>query len=245
MIRTIIDAAGFISILPTGMEEPEKVAKGMYQFPIIGAFLGFAAGIFIYLLLGSFPPMISSVLGVFFLLILTGLHHLDGLLDFGDAVMFRGTRERRIEVLHDTNTGVGGFSLGFFVILLTILIAEEYVVSGGSPVALLAVAESLSKFAMVVTAGFGIPAFEGTGSIFIETVKKSMWQLPASFLIAGTISAYVFGVEAVVLLALPLIVSLAIVRISTVLIGGVSGDVFGAVNEITRTACMLVMLWML
>ena len=44
------------------------------------------------------------------LLWMTGLHHTDGLLDFGDGVMVHGTAEHKIEVMHDQLTGAGGLS---------------------------------------------------------------------------------------------------------------------------------------
>ena len=52
---------------------------------------------------------------------MTGLHHTDGLLDFGDGVMAHGTPEHKIDVMHDQLTGAGGLSLGILTMLITAL----------------------------------------------------------------------------------------------------------------------------
>ena len=58
------------------------------------------------------PDIVAGALVFALLLWMTGLHHTDGLLDFGDGVMAHGTPEHKIDVMHDQLTGAGGLSLG-------------------------------------------------------------------------------------------------------------------------------------
>jgi adenosylcobinamide-GDP ribazoletransferase len=246
MIRALLDLFGFLTILPAGMpKDLEEVARNMFLFPIVGAVLGFLGGASVLFFSLFLPVNISSTIGFFSLLILTGLHHLDGLLDFGDALVFRGTKERRREVIHDTSTGAGGFVAGFFVTATGILATYEFILAGGRVVVFFVVSESLAKLAMVVAAGFGRVAFDGMGSVFVKTLKKSRWQILLAFIIAGMIVIPLIGTTGSILLAVSVFSALVFVWASNMLIGGISGDVFGALNEVTRVLCMLVMLWML
>ncbi|RMF91577.1 MAG: adenosylcobinamide-GDP ribazoletransferase [Methanobacteriota archaeon] len=246
MKRAFLDLLGFLTVLPAGMPERlEDVAGRMYLFPVVGGLLGLLAGFSTRLFTLFLPTTISSALGFFVLLSLTGFHHLDGLLDFGDALLFRGPMDRRIEVLHDTTTGVGGFAIGGFVTGIGVLAAYEFTSAAGNPVILFAAAETMAKTALVMAAGLGDPAFEGMGSVFTGVLKKSRWQPLAAAIIAGLLTAPAFGLKALILLATSFFSALFFVLASKRLIGGVSGDVFGALNETTRTLSMLVMLWML
>jgi adenosylcobinamide-GDP ribazoletransferase len=246
MIKSLLNAFGFLSIIPTGAVcSLEDLAKHMYLFPIVGAVLGLLGALIMTLLLQFLPASISAILGFFFLLALTGFHHLDGLLDFGDALIFTGPKKRRIEILHDSATGVGGFAAGMFVTLAGIFTTIEFVSEGGHIVVFFIVSEALAKLAMVLSASFGSSAFEGMGSVFVRTLKKSRWQVALGVIITVLITWPFLGVTSIYLIAVPFASALIFVLGSKRLIGGVSGDVFGAVNEVTRLLVMLVMLWML
>ncbi|MFQ5800737.1 MAG: adenosylcobinamide-GDP ribazoletransferase, partial [Candidatus Hydrothermarchaeales archaeon] len=220
MIKALLDTFGFLSMLPTGMADNlEEVAKRMYLFPLVGAVLGLLAGVSLNLFSLFLPLSISSAMGFFVLLALTGLHHLDGLLDFGDAIIFRGSKERRIEVIHDTGTGVGGFAAGLFVTAIGVLAAYEFVSAGGSAVVLFVVSATLAKLAMVFAAGFGNAAFDGMGSVFVDTVKKGRWQLPLAFILAAFVVSLVAGADSAVLLPVPFFTAAFFIWISKKMIG--------------------------
>lgn len=245
MLKALFNNVGFLSILPVGMARSlEDVAKHMYLFPIVGAALGLIAGLVLTFMQTGLPTSVAAVLGFFTLLILTGFHHLDGLLDLGDALIYRGTPARRREILHDTATGVGGFGAGLFITLTGVFATIEYIGLGGSAVLLFTASETAAKLAMVLCAAIGQPAFEGTGSIFTSALKKSRWQAPGSTLITAGVLLLLAGPIGLLLLAVPVATALFFVYLSKRLIGGVSGDVFGAVNEVTRLLVMLVILWM-
>jgi adenosylcobinamide-GDP ribazoletransferase len=246
MLKTLLNSFGFLSILPTGMPDSlEDVAKKMYLFPLIGAILGLIGGFLLLFFNSIFPPSISAALGFFTLLFLTGLHHMDGLLDFGDAVIFRGPREERIRVMHDSNIGAGGFVLGLFFISIGVVSTYEYIIAGGSPVTFFIVSEALAKLAMVFSGGLGEVAFDGSGSVFIRTLHKTRWQIIVSFILTLVILWGEGGNNLLILLSIPILMALIFSWISKKFIGGISGDVFGSINEVTRTVVMVVMVWML
>ena len=142
-------------------------AKYMWVFPLIGAFIGLLAGVFGWVAYHFLPGIVVGGLVLALLLLITGLHHTDGLLDFGDGVMAHGTAEHKIEVMHDQLTGAGGLTLGIMTILITALAIGQL---NNSSVGLLnlslivggiIVIELSAKLSMVVMAWAGKSVHEG------------------------------------------------------------------------------------
>ena len=127
MIKEIKNLFSFLTIIPFKMDNEifSDCAKNMYFFPFIGACIGIFAGLFGWIFFQFLPFSIAGVLTFGVLLIITGLHHTDGLLDFGDGIMAHGTSERKIEVMHDQLTGAGGLSIGIMTFLITSLAFSE------------------------------------------------------------------------------------------------------------------------
>lgn len=237
MIKALRNAFGFLTIIPMGMDfDTEDVAKSAWLFPLVGGFLGLATAL-IYELLGYLlPDPVSAGIALFALLVLTGFHHLDGLLDFGDGLMRIGTADERRSAMKDVNTGVGGFAFGFFVLLVTYAAITENTTIFISLIA----AEASAKFAMVLGAFAGKASHDGMGSVFTKNVDARLLLL-ALFVYIPFLA--ILPIEMGILaFAAAIIVSLLVTFISLKLFDGVPGDVFGAINEITRMGVLVVLL---
>ena len=236
IIKGFKSAIGFLTVVPVASNSINETARHMYLFPIVGALIALIAAFVGYLAALIFPNSIAVAIALLALLLLTGLHHLDGLLDFGDALMFRGSAENRIEVMHDKNTGAGGFGIGFFVLLLAYAALAE----AESIFSALVVAEASAKFSMIIGAYLGRASHEGAGSAFVKAMGKNHRAFLLSFLIYCSI-LLPFAAGATVALITTYATSVAVLYVSNKLLGGVSGDVFGAMNELTRTLVLLVL----
>jgi len=237
MIKRIRSVFGFLTIIPVGTDlDIEDTAKNAWLFPIAGGFIGAIAACVFAIFNNYFSDSISSAIALFALLTLTGFHHLDGLLDFGDGLMRIGSAKARRNAMHDINTGVGGFAFGFFVLLLTYLALSETTLIFTS----LIVAEASAKFSMVLGAFAGKTSHEGMGSIFAKSVNTKMFLLTliVYFLFLGILPLD----KAVVVFVTAATSSLLITAISTKLFSGTSGDVMGTINEITRAGVLVVLL---
>jgi len=235
MIKGLKSVLGFLTIIPVGMDfDTEDVAKNVWLFPIVGGFIALIAAVLYNLLGYILPGHVAAGFALFALLILTGFHHLDGLLDFGDGAMCAGSAKNRRNAMHDVNTGVGGFALGFFVLLITyVALVENAFIS-------LIAAEASAKFSMVLGAFVGKASHEGTGSAFTKTVNARL------FLLTLFVYLLFLGIlpleKGIMVFIAAIISSLFMTLISSKLFGGVSGDVFGAINEITRMVVLVVLL---
>jgi len=122
MLKSLRATLGFLSIIPVGMERVEKVAQASWTFPVAGAVIGVLASLAALIFTYFFPRDIAVLVALASLYILSGFHHLDGLLDWADALFIRGDREKKLKAMHDLNHGVSAFATGFFVLLAGFLV---------------------------------------------------------------------------------------------------------------------------
>jgi adenosylcobinamide-GDP ribazoletransferase len=180
-----------------------------------------------------------------FLLLITGLHHTDGLLDFGDGVMAHGSPERKIEIMHDQLTGAGGLSLGIMTFLITAFAIAE--LDKGIIVQGLVVVEVSAKLSMVVGAWAGKAVHKGMSSSFLEAMHgmKGNARLVAALVISFGIAVPLLWFTGAVTVLAAILASLVMVGIAHKHFKGVTGDVLGATNELARVASLITLLAMI
>ena len=71
----------------------------MYLFPIVGIVIGLVIGSLGYGLSLYLEPLVVSLVVVASLAVITGIHHTDGLADFADGLMTKGTKEKKKGIL--------------------------------------------------------------------------------------------------------------------------------------------------
>ena len=226
-------------------------ARNMWAFPLIGAFLGLLSGLFGWVAYHFLPDIVAGALILALLLWMTGLHHMDGLLDFGDGIMAHGTFERKIEVMHDRFTGAGAIGLVLMTYLVTALAFGELgrnVSFGnfGVPLvvpALIAV-ELCAKLSMVIVAWAGKSVHQGMNSPFLEAMHGSQGnlRLVVALVISFAVAVPLLGLTGILVVVAGLITGLVMVAVAHKHFNGVTGDVFGATNELTRLVCVVVLL---
>ena len=242
----------FLTIFPIGRCEGRtcgecddcftQASEHMYLFPLIRAFIGLLAGLFAWTLLHILPSLVVGSLTLGLLLLITGVHHTDGLLDFGDGVMSSGSSERKIQVMHDQQTGAAGIALGLITIGTTVFSMAELGI--GIIVRAAISAEVSAKLAMVVCAWAGRSTRRGLGKRFVEAMHgrwrnvRLMSALTTSF-VTATLLLQTLGV---VTLIAGIATALVIVRVSHRSFQGVTGDVMGAANDLARMVSLVTIL---
>ncbi|MCP8320371.1 MAG: adenosylcobinamide-GDP ribazoletransferase [archaeon] len=252
ILRGLKSIVAFLTIIPVGKDNSlEDMGNYTPLFPLIGLLIGLISGIFSWSLLHLIPSLIVGVLTLGFILLITGLHHTDGLLDFGDGIMYQGSPEKKIEVMHDKQTGAGGLSFGLIILLTTAFSISFLTID--MVIQSLILAEISAKLAMVMIAWAGRSAHKGLGSYCVNAMHSShrTLRLTISLLICfGIVISLMFITDSIMLIigsiviTSAIIVSLIIVWISNRHFKGVTGDVFGAVNEITRMTSLIIILAM-
>ena len=228
----------FFTALPVRETSLSAAAQRAYLLPFVGILTG-APGAALILLAYAVPPGVVATLALGAVLLAAGLHHTDGVLDVGDALMVRGTQERRRAVLRDARVGVGG--LGALFVVYSPTLAALAALADDSParaaLALLA-GEVSARSAMLLILAFGKPAEAGSSSVpFVRALKGSRRVLGASLALLGppTLLLPLGGLAPLAALSVPATASIAL-RAARRAFGGIGGDVAGATGELTRAA---------
>lgn len=184
-----------------------------------------------------------TVLIVVALVALTRALHLDGFMDSCDALLGGFDRERRLAILHDPH--VGAFAVVGVVCLLLVKVAALGGLHATNydrlPVLLLF--PCLSRWAMLLTMelypyarrnGLGTAFFHESNDANGDGMRRIRWHLIFAFVFTLVVSVALAGIVGIMLLAAACAVAWAIGAWATRLLGGVTGDTYGAVNEVAE-----------
>ena len=244
MLKEIKNLIAFLTIIPVGMDQDclTDVANYMPLFPVVGAFIGLLAGLLAWLLFHVLPALIVGMLALGFILLITGLHHTDGLLDFGDGVMFQGPPEKKIQVMHDQQMGTGGLTLGLVTMLTTAFCIAGLNMS--TIIQSLIVSEISAKLSMVILAWTGKSAHQGMSTYVVNAMhgRHRKLRLLIALIISFGIAIPLLWIVSFTAVMAGLVIALIMLWISNRHFKGVTGDVMGASNEITRMASLIAVL---
>ena len=225
-------------VLPVGGGEAEWNAfrATPVAFVVAGYVVGGLAALPVLL-----PVPVSTAVALYLatLYLVTGVTHVDGLADCGDAAAAHGVDDRRA-VLKDSQTGVGGVLV--VGLALVGLAFGALGVAGAGPRAalrLVLAAEVSAKVGMATLAALGTPGHEGLGSAVVGEADGAALVPVVAAAVPAVLLAPTGSAPALVgtLLTGPA-VALLVGRWATTYLGGVTGDVLGAANELGRVAAL-------
>ncbi len=237
MLKEIGSVFSFLTIFPSSNATLENIAKYMYVFPIVGIAIGLLIGSFGFGLSFFLDPLLVSLLVVTSIVIVTGIHHADGLADFADGLMVKGSKDKKIKAMKDLSTGSAGI-VGIVLYLIGLIITIS-LTSGFDLFKAILISEILAKFSMVLMASLGTSASLGSNYPFVSIMKDKK-KLAAAFIIM-LIPVIVIGeATGLVMLGVTVTLTIFLLAISTRSFGGITGDVLGATNELTRLSSLMV-----
>ena len=205
-------------------------------FPLVGLALGGLLGGLDFAARDALPSPIVGALLVTALLALTRAIHTEGFLDSCDALFGGYTPAKRLEILRDTHVGA------FAVIGCTALLLLKWTLLSDIPddirVGLLIVFPCLSRFGMLTTmAAFNYAREQGLGIAFKDGAKT--WHVVFGLATAAVAGGAMLGIAGLVLLGAAIVVSLGLGRWISGMLGGMTGDTYGAVNEVAEVTVLL------
>ena len=232
----------FFTVLPVRGATLEEAAREIQLLPLIGLVTGLPGAVL--LLAAPFvPPGVAATLALGTVLLAAGLHHADGVLDVGDALMAQGGPDRRREVLRDTRVGVGGLGALFLVYAPTVgALAALCAVSPGRAALALLAGEVAARSAMLLVLVFGEPTDSRSSSLPFVRALSGPRRTPAVIvaLLAPLplLLAMSFLLAPLAIMAVPL-GAFGALRISAAKFGGIGGDVVGATGEACRAVVLI------
>ena len=216
-----------------------EISGSRAYYPAVGLLLGL-------LLVGvergareAFPEYLTAALLLTVLVVVNRGLHIDGLMDSSDGLFGGGTRERRLEIMQDSRVGSFAVAGAACVLLLKYgaLVSLLTITDAGKEWVLL-LFPMLSRWAMVVNLGaFPYVRRNGLGSPF----HQGKAVLPTSFAAATAILAAVLlgSVGGAGLLVGVSLLAWLLGRGMAAMLGGLTGDTYGATNELAEAATLI------
>lgn len=221
------------------------IAKNMYLFPVAGAIIGIIVGTIAIGTSLFLHPLLVGLLVAGSLVIITGVHHTDALADFADGLMTKGGKDRKRKAMMDPAVGSAGVAALVIYFAGMIIVfntggGKEGFSSGLRILASIIAAEVIAKYSMVVLANRGLSAWEGFSSPFTTAMKDNRKILAATAIMI-TIVFVVCNYAGLIAAGISLAIAAIIKYASSKSFGGISGDVLGASNELTRLSSLIVL----
>ncbi|MDZ7673267.1 MAG: adenosylcobinamide-GDP ribazoletransferase [Halanaerobiales bacterium] len=239
-MNTFLIALQFITTLPVKgkLNYSEKnIARSMLYYPLVGTIIGIILVVVNLILSKILPNLVVNILLIISWVALTGGIHLDGLSDSFDGIFGGKDKERILDIMHDSNVGVYGVLAIVLILLLKFTLLTELPIQDKNM--LLITVPTISRFAMVLAVYlFPYARKEGFGKAYKLYLKRkhllvaSLW----TFLLATVLLFW----QGLVLIIVALLSVLLIGKHITNKIEGLTGDNYGAVNEIIEVVILLV-----
>jgi adenosylcobinamide-GDP ribazoletransferase len=241
-----LESAALLTVLPVPARARASTRGVLPWAPLVGLVLGVVAtGV---ALVGTryVSPLTGAVLGIAVLALLTRGLHLDGLADTADGMGPLRARERALAVMHQGDVG----PFGVVTLVLTLLLQVACLTSLlQTPAGRLALGTAVltARVVMARTGLPGVPVAEGSslGATVAGTVSRRWlagWVLGTVVLSAGG-TLLGFGPADAAGLAVAVCVGLGaaevLYRRAVARLGGITGDVMGAMGEVALTALLL------
>lgn len=238
MMNHFLYAINLLTILPAPSKNtpsPGDSGRSAGWFSTVGLVIGLATAVVWWGLKRIFPALPAAGLTLAVWVWLSGGLHLDGLADCCDGLFHPSSPERRLEIMRDPRLGSFG-GVGLVLLLALKIAAISTLPTGRTGFLAILLAAALARW-LVLPAGYQPLARPGgMGADFAQGLRPS--SLVWGSLIPLGLVALTFPRGAAALLA-ALAACAGVIFLARRRIGGVTGDVFGAVIELTELAVLL------
>ncbi len=236
-------ALGLLTRLPIVLDGEKAVARGAassWAYPLVGVIVGGGLAVFASALLWlGIPAGITAALVLATSVIATGAMHEDGLADSADGLWGGWDKARRLAIMKDSHIGVYGVCAIALSLLIRWLALSAVIAFGIHWMVFIAVA-TLSRTSMVVLMS-AMPNARAGG--LSQTVGRPAASTTWLAIGIGSVVAIACGYAVLVLVAAA--ATFVCGLIARAKIGGQTGDILGATQQITEVAALVAIVAML
>jgi len=232
-MNSVITAFQFLTVFPTFKKpqvDEKSFARSVKFFPLVGVFLACILSLAYLVLRIKFSDETSCAVLVVLLVFFTKGLHLDGLSDSFDALLSGRSREEMLGIMKDHHSGALGTAVLVCVLLLKVFLLVEVYQYLKIPALFLMLAGSRSGMSLLLGYLPYLRGPEGLGYVFQRGLK--IWDWGIAVLIGLLVALITFQWIGMAVFFL----SLASIWIFGLYVkrklGGITGDICGAANEI-------------
>ena len=215
----------------------EDFGRSTRFFPLVGLVLGICYALAAWILVSVLGMRaLTAALLLILPLLLTGGLHADGFMDTADGVFSGRERERKLEIMKDSR--VGSFGVVAFVLLMFLQFALLLDMSPPLLVPVFFVMPIIGRMAMVLAVScFPYARADGMGKTYADMADRGTVAIAA---VTASVLVIPIGLLATLALVLGIVFALLFCRWMTAILGGVTGDVYGAATVLTETIVLAV-----
>ena len=223
--------------------------KSVKYFPAVGAVLGLICAGVVVAVNQLCLPLFTGAIGFATLIILTGGIHCDGLMDSVDGLFSGREREKILLIMKDSRAGSFGVVAMILVAVLEVSTLTELAqLSTWWLCAAIYSAPIIARLMMVVTIGaFPYARADGMGKAVAKFTTRRTILFAAGetlLLLLPLVVSEMFFLSAAVASVVALIVAWKFASFSTEKIGGVTGDIYGAITTLAELSALITFLLM-
>ncbi len=215
----------------------EDINASVWAFPIVGVMVaGFGALGYGLAITAGLPSMVSAIIAFTCMVLLSGAFHEDGLADVADGFGGGRTVERKLEIMRDSR--IGAYGMIAIVLSLGLRVGGLEALSISQAVPALIIAGVMSRLMMVWTMRYVPPARKD--GLAHDAGRPRLGRTLLGTLVALSIAAALVDPQSVLIsLCLAAAACFMMVWIAKRQIGGFTGDVLGAVQQLSEIAVLL------
>lgn len=239
-MRLILIAFQFLTIIPLPFRfhcEKEDLGRSTAFFPLAGLVIG---GVLVggnWLISPWIARPLCDALLIALLTLVTGALHLDGLADVCDGLAARGSRERFLAIMKDSQVG----AIGAVGLVVGILLKWQALVAVPAELRwqALLLFPALARFGQVLTmTGARHARQDGLGASFAQGAGGAALFL--AFATAASAGYYLLGLKGVLALAAVSMLTVAGRLFFQRKLGGLTGDTIGCISELNEILALVV-----
>lgn len=241
-MRQLLIAITFLTTIPLPIPKnisPQEQGQSTALFPIVGLLLG---GILVGIdqivsIVWNWKSVGRNTILVTSMVFLTGGLHLDGLMDTCDGIFSRRSKERMLEIMKDSH--VGAFGVIGAICILSLKLAFLNEIEADQRWRALVTAPILGRWAMSCAIALFPYARQSEGMGYPFKNYTSRKFLLYATLIAFLSCVSVLGMPKVLAAMLTMGFAVLIAQRISGKLGGLTGDTYGAICEITETVALI------
>ena len=239
-MKSLIAAFQFLTIFSLSKKNQEMdtalFSRAVRYFPVVGVFLAAVLSILYVPLSFKFSAQAVSLILVMILAVFTKGLHLDGLSDTFDALLSGKSREEMLALMKDHWSGALGTAAVLSIFLLKVFLLAEIPDHSKIPALFLTLTGSRAGMSLILGNFPSARGIEGLGSLFKKEMTQHDWMI--AVLTSAIVALITFPWTGLLSLAFGLTCVWLFSCYANSKLGGVTGDVCGAANEIGEVAIL-------
>jgi adenosylcobinamide-GDP ribazoletransferase len=239
-MRLYLIAMQFLTIIPLPFDtrcQKEDLGRATACFPLVGLTVGgLLVGLY-YLIAPWLNRSLTAALLITALAAVTGALHLDGLADVCDGLAARGSRERFLAIMKDSNVG----AVGAVGLVLGLVLKWQALLAVPAEITwqALLLFPILGRFSQVLALGGAKHARQdGLGATIIQGMATRHLLVALCITVAACLA--LLPVKGMIALTAVFAVTLVIKGYFQDRLGGLTGDIIGCISEITEITALIV-----